>query len=67
MAIMSVVLSLALGVDIYRDGYIMVNGQPRTDLASILEAVGVPLLGVIPGLALFYLVPKVRRNGSSAG
>jgi len=67
MAILSGVVSLWIGVGIVRDGYILVNGQPSKDLGPIFVAVGTPLLGVAVGLALFYLVPKVRRPESGKG
>ena len=67
MAIMSGVVSLVIGFGIVRDGYILVNGQPSKDLGPICAAVGTPLLGVVVGLALFYFVPKVRRDQSGAG
>lgn len=63
MAVLSGIVSISIGVGIVRDGYILVNGQPSTDSRSICLAVGTPLLGVAIGLALFFLVPKVRRDG----
>ena len=60
MAIMSGIVSVVIGIGIIRDGYILINGQPRDDFGSVCTAVGTPLLGVAFGLALFYLVPKVR-------
>jgi hypothetical protein len=60
MAILSGVVSLALGVGILHDGYVLVNGQPSKDLEPILMAVGKPLFGVVVGLALFYFVPRIR-------
>lgn len=67
MAILSGLVSLWIGAGIVRDGYILVNGQPSKDLGAILMAVGTPLLGALAGLALFYFVPKVRRDESGAG
>jgi hypothetical protein len=66
MAIMSAIVSLWIGVGIVRDGYILVNGHPSDDVKSICVAVGTPLLGVAVGLALFYFMPKVRRDGSGS-
>lgn len=64
MAVPSGIVSIWIGIGIARDGYILVNGQPSKDFGSICTAVGTPLLGVAIGLALFYLVPKVRRDNS---
>jgi hypothetical protein len=64
MAALSGIVSIGIGIGIARDGYILVNGQPSKDFGSICAAVGTPLLGVAVGLALFYFVPKVRRDKS---
>lgn len=64
MAVMSGVVSIWIGIGIVRDGYILVNGQPSNNFGSICVAVGIPLLGVAVGLALFYFVPKVSRDES---
>jgi len=60
MALLSLLASAAIGIGIVRDGYILVNGHPSRDFASIATAVGTPLLGLAIGLALFFLTPKVR-------
>lgn len=67
MAILSGVVSIWIGAGIIRDGYILVNGQPSKGMEPILMAVATPLLGVVFGLALFYFVPKVRRDESRKG
>lgn len=66
MAILSGIVSVVIGVGIAHDGYILVSGEPSTDLGTIVTAVATPLLGVAIGLALFYFVPKVRRTEPSA-
>jgi len=53
MALLSLLASAAIGIGIVRDGYILVNGHPSRDFASIATAVGTPLLGLAIGLALF--------------
>jgi hypothetical protein len=62
MAVSSVVVSTWVGIGIARDGYVLVNGNPSREIASIATAVCTPLLGVVVGLALFLLVPKVRPS-----
>ena len=66
MAILSGCVSIAMAFDIATHGYVLVNGQPSRDAASIAGAVGIPLIGVVLGLALFYFVPKVARKGASS-
>ena len=66
MAILSGCVSIAIGWDIATHGYVLVNGQPSRQLASIAGAVGIPLIGVVFGMALFYFVPKVPRKGGSS-
>jgi len=61
MAILSAIVSLWIGIQVARDRYILVNGEPSTDAKSIITAICMPLIGVGVGLALFYLVPKGRR------
>jgi len=65
MAVLSLVVAGAIGIGIVHDGYILVNGYPSRDFASIATAVGTPLLGVVIGLALFFFVPKVRPLGGN--
>jgi hypothetical protein len=66
MAILSGCVSMAMAFDIATHGYVLVNGQPSRDAASIAGAVGIPLIGVALGLALFYCVPQVARKGASS-
>ena len=66
MAILSGCVSIVMAFDIATHGYVLVNGQPSRDAASIAGAVGIPLIGVALGLALFYFVPKVARKGASS-
>ena len=66
MAILSGCVSIAMAFDIVIHGYVLVNGQPSRDSASIASAVGIPLIGVALGLALFYFVPKVPRKGRAS-
>lgn len=66
MAILSGCVSIVMAFDIATHGYILVNGQPSRDLASIASAVGIPLIGVVLGMVLFYFVPKVPRKGDSS-
>ncbi len=65
MAILSGCVSIAMAFDIATHGYFLVNGQPSRDPASIASAVGIPLIGVALGMALFYFVPKVSRKAGS--
>jgi len=65
MAIFSGCVSMAMAFDIATHGYVLVNGQPLRDPASIAGAVGIPLIGVVLGMALFYFVPKVPRKAGS--
>jgi phosphate/sulfate permease len=53
---------VAIGIGIVRDGYILVNGTQSREVSAIATAVGTPLLGVAVGLALFFLIPKVRST-----
>jgi hypothetical protein len=64
MAIMSGLVSTWIGFGIARDGYILVEGRPAHDVSAIATAVCTPLIGVAVGLALFFLVPKVRAPDS---
>ena len=66
MAILSGCVSIAIAFDIATHGYVLVNGQPSRDPVSIAGAVGIPLLGVAVGMALFYFIPKVPRKGGSS-
>jgi hypothetical protein len=66
MAILSGCVSLAIAFDIATHGYVLVNGQPSREPVSIAGAVGIPLIGVVLGMALFYFVPKVPRKGGSS-
>lgn len=59
MAILSGIVSMWIGAEVARDGFILVNGEPSTDVESIATAICMPLIGVGLGLALFFLVPKV--------
>jgi hypothetical protein len=62
MAVMSGIVSGAIGIGIAKDGYILVNGRPEFGPWTIATGIGTPLIGVVLGLALFYFVPKVRRT-----
>ncbi len=62
MAIFSVVVSAWIAIGIARDGYILVNGHPSRDVASMATAACTPLIGVVIGLALFLFVPRVRKS-----
>jgi len=66
MALFSGCASIAIAFDIATHGYVLVNGQPSRDPASIAGAVGIPLIGAVLGIALFYFVPKARRKGGSS-
>ena len=63
MAVLSLIVSVWIGIGIVRDGYILVNGRQSHDIGAIATAVCTPLLGVAVGLALFFLVPKARSTG----
>jgi len=63
MAILSGCMPIAIASDIATHGYLLVNGRQSRDPASIAGAVGIPLIGVVMGMALFYFVPKVPRKG----
>jgi hypothetical protein len=66
MTILSGCVSIAIALDIATHGYVLVNGQPSRDPASLAVAVGVPLIGVVLGMALSNFAPKVpRKSGSS--
>lgn len=65
MAILSLVVSTVMGIDIARHGYVLVDGGPSRSLSSILTAVGTPLIGVVIGLALYFFVPRVRESSHS--
>jgi ABC-type spermidine/putrescine transport system permease subunit II len=67
IAIMSLIVSVVIGVEIAQQGYIVVNGDRSHALGSIATAVGTPLIGVVIGLALYFLVPKVRRRSDGGG
>lgn len=62
MAVLSAVVSAWIGIGILRDGYILVNGNPSQEIGTMATAVCTPLLGVVVGLALFLLVPRVRPS-----
>ena len=66
LAIVSGCVSLAIAFDIATHGYVLVNGRPSKEFASISGAVGIPLTGVVLGMALFLFVPKVQRKGGSS-
>lgn len=42
-------------VAIAQYGYVLVNKQPSTDLYAMLKVVGMPLLGTVLGLGLFFV------------
>lgn len=66
MAIMSLIVSGWVGAQIVRDGYILVDGIRSHDVQAIGIAICTPLIGVVVGLSLFFLVPKVQGpKGSS--
>jgi hypothetical protein len=60
MAITSVVVSGWIGMEVLRDGYILVGGLQSHDGHAIATAICTPLIGVVVGLGLFFLVPKVQ-------
>lgn len=62
IAALSMLAFVFIGLDIARDGYILVNGQPDSSLAALVKALGTPLVGVAFGIALFLLVPRVKLN-----
>lgn len=62
LAIMSMVVCGWIGTEIVRDGYILVGGLPSHDGHSIATAICTPLIGVVVGLGLFFLVPKVHAS-----
>ena len=64
MALLSGCVSLAIAFDIATNGYILVNGQPSRDPASIAGAVGIPLIGVAVGWLYSTLC---RRCDGKAG
>jgi hypothetical protein len=65
MAIMSVIVSGWMGAQIFRDGYILVGGvRSHDDTQAIATAICTPLIGVVVGLSLFFLVPKVQAPKS---
>ena len=64
MAIMSVIVSGWMGAQILRDGYILVGGVRSHDTQAIATAICMPLIGVVVGLSLFFLVPKVQAPRS---
>ena len=59
MAVLSAVVSVWIGIEVLRDGYILVEGVPSHDGHMIATAICTPLIGVLVGLGLFFLVPKV--------
>lgn len=61
MAGLSAVVSAFIAFDVIRSGYILVNGHPSHDIGAIATAICTPLLGVVIGLALFFLVPKPTK------
>lgn len=67
IALMSLVVSAVIGMEIAQQGYILVNGNRSHALGSIATAVGTPLIGVVIGLALYFLVPKMRRPSGGVG
>jgi len=60
IAIMSLIVSAIMAIDIGQHGYILVNGHRSHDLVAIATAVGTPLIGIVIGLALYIFVPRVR-------
>lgn len=67
IAIMSLIVSAVIGVEIAQQGYIVVNGNRSHAFGSIATAVGTPLIGVVIGLALYFFVPRVRRRSDGGG
>lgn len=63
---MSIIVSIVIGLDIARDGYILVEGQPDESLGAVLKAIGIPLAGAVFGVALFLIVPRRARSKSRA-
>ena len=64
MAAFSAVVSGRIAAEVIRDGYILVNGEPSHEIGAVATALGAPFSGVLLGLALFFLVPKVRAPKS---
>jgi hypothetical protein len=62
IAVLSLIVSAGIGLGIVRDGYVLIDGRQSRDVGAFITAVGTPLLGVAAGLALFYLVPKLRST-----
>jgi phosphate/sulfate permease len=67
IAVMSLIVSAVIGIEIAQQGYILVDGNRSHALGSIATAVGTPLIGVVIGLALYFFVPKVRRRSDGGG
>jgi hypothetical protein len=56
IALMSVLVVVMLSIDAFRAGYVLVNGEPRTEGAWKFVLVPLPM-GLV-GAAMFLLIPK---------
>src|SRR5262249_18597359 len=67
-AILSGLFLVMMAVTIFRGGYVAVNGSQSRAWSALGIALGVPVLGVVFGLALFKLVPRVElpRRGTES-
>ena len=63
---LSILVAIPIGLDIVRDGHVLVDGLPDSSIGAILSAVGTPLLGAGFGIELFLLLPKIKFSDSAS-
>ena len=63
----SLLVAIVLAYDIVRDGYILVEGKRDRSFSAIGTAIGLPICGLILGLAVFAMLRRVRRRAASKG
>ena len=66
IAALSAFVSISLAFEIAKDGFVLVNGEPDFSGQAIAIAICTPLIGVVIGIALFYLVPKPSPGSESS-
>jgi hypothetical protein len=65
VACLSGLVTILVGIDVLRDGYVLINGHPNSELWQKLKVVCIPLVGVGLGAALFLLVPRANARDSN--
>jgi hypothetical protein len=66
IAALSAFVSASLAFEIARDGFVLINGEPDFSGQAIAVAICTPLIGVVIGMAVLCLVPKISPGSESS-